>query len=101
MANDDYQVTSTEEVHKALNQNPQTFEERLDAVYEAFVALFTKGHRSKTVAFGALLIIFTNLQYFLPDLAFFFGKHHQAVMNVVGGLVIFLRVLTFKSLAGK
>jgi hypothetical protein len=63
--------------------------------------LMSRGPKSKTVVFGALLILAGALQANLPEFASFLGDHYSAFTSVVGGVVIVLRILTKLPLGDK
>lgn len=68
---------------------------------DAVRTLMTKGPKSKTVIFGALLILAGALQANLPELASLLGDHYATFTSVVGGVVIALRIITKLPLGDK
>lgn len=66
----------------------------------ALAPLFTKGHKSKTVIFAALLAFFTGVQVFVPSWDFL-GPYGPAVTGVIALIVAGLRLVTDSSLGEK
>jgi uncharacterized membrane protein HdeD (DUF308 family) len=64
--------------------------------------IFTKGHKSKTILFGVLLIFFGFMQQALPQLANVIPPQYFGITTSIIGLIVMgLRYVTTKSLDEK
>ncbi len=74
----------------------------LPVLLDTLKALTTKGGlKSKTVIFGALLILLGGVQAMLPDLTTQLGQWGPLVSSAIGLVVVALRTVTDKPLDSK
>ncbi len=74
---------------------------KLLPVIEGTLIVLKNGWKSKTVIFGALLVMFSGIQSMIGDVAVFFGPYGAIATAVIGLIVIVLRVLTTEPLEVK
>lgn len=74
---------------------------KVAATAQQLALVLKNGHKSKTVIFGALLVVLGGVQSILPDIAIYMGAYGPLVTQVVGAVVILLRAFTTTPLEEK